>query len=219
MTDSTESTLSIEKIKSEEEDSHITLPDYQIFSYPADFTLEVLNNKMISGDIEVRPFQRQYVWKPYQATRLIESFLVGLPVPPIFLYIDSTTQKFNVIDGQQRLRTIQYFIKGQFGAEYKGKSTIFRLKELSPLSKWYNKTFQELSGEDKRKLLNCVLRAIVVKQLDPKDDTSIYHIFERLNTGGTLLTNQEIRNSIFQGTFNDLLIKKLNKNGLCRIPQ
>ncbi|HAC16858.1 MAG TPA: DUF262 domain-containing protein [Bacteroidetes bacterium] len=211
MGDSTEYNLQFEKIKSEEEDSHITLPDYQILSYPADFTVEVLNNKMVSGDIEVRPYQRRYIWKQYQATRLIESFLVGLPVPPIFLYTDPVTEKFNVIDGQQRLRTIQYFIEGHFGSEQKGKATIFRLKELSEKSRWYNKTYQELSGEDKRKLLNCVLRAIIVKQLDPKNDTSIYHIFERLNTGGTLLTNEEIRNSIYNGKFNDLL-KKLNKN-------
>jgi len=215
MVDYKQSNLSIEKIESEEEDSHITLPDYLIFSYPADFTLEILANKMNSGDIEVRPFQREYVWKPYQATRLIESFLVGLPVPPIFLYTDAVSQKFNVIDGQQRLRTIQFFIEGHL-LEQKGKSTVFRLKELSPRSKWYNKTYQELSGEDKRKLLNTVLRAIVVKQVDPKDDTSIYHIFERLNTGGTLLTNQEIRNSIFQGPFNDLLLK-LNKNEKWRL--
>ena len=205
-----QSTLEIEHIRSEEIDYHAFLPEYKIFSYPTDFTLEILNNKVISNEIEVEAFQRKYVWKSYQASRLVESFLAGLPVPPIFLYLDANTQSLKIIDGLQRLRTIQYFIRGNF-EELKGKQQIFKLKELHPESKWYNKTFQDLREEDKRKFLNAVLRAIIVIQVNPGDDSSIYHIFERLNTGGTLLTNQEIRNSISHGTLNDKL-KALNKN-------
>jgi hypothetical protein len=67
-----------------------------------------------------------------------------------------------------------------------------------------------LRDEDKKRLKNSVLRAFIVQQLDPSDDTSMYHIFERLNTGGTLLTNQEIRNCVYHGTFIEFL-DRLNK--------
>jgi len=146
-----------------------------------------------------------------QATRLIESFLVGLPVPAIFLYTEPDTQKLLVIDGQQRLKSIYYFIEGYFGEEVGGVRQTFPLTELDEKSEWYNVTYDKLSDEQKQKFLNRVLRAFIVEQMEPKNDTSIYHIFERLNTGGTLLTNQEIRNSIYHGKLNDLM-KKLNTN-------
>jgi len=78
---------------------------------------------------------------------------------------------------------------------------VFRLAGLSPESTYNGKTFDDLRDEDKRRLKNAVLRAFVVQQLDPADDTSMYHIFERLNTGSTLLTNQEIRNCVYYGSF------------------
>ena len=73
-----------------------------------------------------------------------------------------------------------------------------------------DKQYTQLREEDQRRLKNAVLRSFVVQQLDPDDDTSMYHIFERLNTGGTLLTNQEIRNCIFHGKFAKS-IAKLNE--------
>lgn len=135
------------------------------------------------------------------ASKLIESFLVGLPVPAVFLYSERKTQYFFVIDGQQRLKSIFYFFEGYFGEEAQEQRRVFRLTGLSTQSKFANKTFEELRDEDKRRLKNAVLRAFVVQQLDPGDDTSMYHIFERLNTGGTLLTNQEIRNCVYDGSF------------------
>jgi uncharacterized protein with ParB-like and HNH nuclease domain len=203
------SQLTLESIESEKNDYLSSIPEYRILTYPADFTLEGLNLKIINKDIEIPGFQRKYVWKPYQATRLIESFLINLPVPAIFLYKDPKTQNFLVIDGQQRLKTIHYFIEGYLGEEQKGKKRVFRLKEINEKSEWYNRTYSDFTLEEQRKFKNRVLRAFIVEQLDPKDDSSIYHIFERLNTGGTSLTNQEIRNSIAHGKLNDLL-KVLN---------
>lgn len=80
------SKLQMEKISSEETDYLSSPPEYQILTYPADFTLEVLVNKLKANDIEIPPFQRGYVWKPGKAVRLIESFLLNLPVPR-FIYI------------------------------------------------------------------------------------------------------------------------------------
>jgi len=197
--------IDFERIRSEDEDYESAPPTYEINTYPADFTLEVLHQKWKAGDIEIPRFQRQFVWKQVQASKLIESFLIGLPVPAVFLYTERTTQRFLVIDGQQRLRSVFYFFEGLFGEEKKGKREVFQLRGLSEKSKYFGKTFQDLHEADRRRLHNCVLRSFIVQQLDPGDDTSIYHIFERLNTGGTLLANQEIRNCVSSGPFNELL--------------
>jgi len=196
--------IEFERIRSEEEDYESAPPAYEINTYPADFTLEVLHQKWKAGDIEIPRFQRQFVWKQIQASKLIESFLIGLPVPAVFLYTERKTQKFLVIDGQQRLRSIFYFFEGFFGEEKKGKREVFQLRGLSEKSRYFGKTIHDLNESDRRKLQNCVLRSFIVQQLDPADDTSIYHIFERLNTGGTLLANQEIRNCVYRGSFNEL---------------
>jgi hypothetical protein len=119
----------------------------------------------------------------------------------VFLYAERSSQIYFVIDGQQRLKSVFYFFEGFFGEEDEGRRRVFRLSGLSDKSRFQGKSFDELRDEDKRRLKNSVLRAFVVQQLDPQDDTSIYHIFERLNTGGTLLTNQEIRNCVYHGSF------------------
>jgi uncharacterized protein with ParB-like and HNH nuclease domain len=80
--------IEIEKIESEEDDYISSPPDYEISTYPADFTLEGLHAKWKAGDIEIPKFQRQFVWKQAQASKLIESFLVGLPVPAVFFYTE-----------------------------------------------------------------------------------------------------------------------------------
>lgn len=193
--------LELEPITSEDEDYESAPPDYHISTYPADFTLELLHLKWKSGEILIPDFQRGFVWKQVQASKLIESFLVGLPVPAVFFYSERKSQKFFVIDGQQRLRSVFYFFEGYFGQEIDEIRRVFRLTGLSPDSPFTGKTFDELREEDQRRLRNAVLRAFIVQQLDPADDTSMYHIFERLNTGGTLLTNQEIRNCVYHGNF------------------
>jgi hypothetical protein len=199
------SDLELEPITSEDEDYESAPPDYQISTYPADFTLEVLHSKWRADEIRIPEFQRRFVWKQVQASKLIESFLVGLPVPSVFLYTERRSQYFFVIDGQQRLKSIFYFFEGYFGKEDQGQRRVFRLTGLSPESRFSGKAFDELREEDQRKLKNAVLRSFVVQQLDPADDTSMFHIFERLNTGGTLLTNQEIRNCVYHGSFIEYL--------------
>ena len=191
--------LELEPVSSEDED-YISAPaDYTIASYPADFTLEVLHRKWDASEIVIPEFQRSFVWKQIQASKLIESFLVGLPVPPVYLYTERDSQNSIVIDGQQRLKSIFYFFDGFFGEEVSGKKPVFRLIGLSPDSRFSGKTYSDLSCNDQRRLKNAVLRSFFVQQLDPSDDTSMYHIFERLNTGGTLLANQEIRNCVYHG--------------------
>jgi len=187
----------------ESEDQEQDVLSYQISSYPADITLKGYLDKWNSGQLEIPPFQRNYVWDQVKASKLIESFLLGLPVPGVFLHKDRKTNKLAVIDGQQRiLSSIRYF-KNEFDEK------IFRLKNVLP--RWNGKTYVELEESDRYQLDDTVLRATVVQQLDPEDDSSIYHIFERLNTGGINLNPMEIRKCVYFGDLFSLL-EDLNKN-------
>ena len=82
---------------------------YDIMTYPADYTVKGLYEKWQSEQLLIPDFQRHYIWNQTQASRLIESFLLGLPIPQIFLYRDRSDPKLTVIDGQHRLGTIARF--------------------------------------------------------------------------------------------------------------
>lgn len=202
--------LDLLPIRSEDEDHHNAPPTYEITTYPADFTLEVLHHKWKTGEILIPEFQRRFVWEPIQASKLIESFLVGLPVPAVFFYTERRSRKYFVIDGQQRLKSIFHYFDGYFNPDMEGIRKTFKLTGLHPESRFHGRTFDGLGEEDQLQLKNAVLRAFIIKQLDPEDDTRMYHIFKRLNTGGTLLTDQEIRNCVYHGKFIDFL-KRLNE--------
>src|SRR3989338_3231174 len=184
----------LEKIDSEEDDKILTENKaFEIITYGADYTLSVIYEKLKNGEI-IRPdFQRKYVWKEKQASKLVESFLLGLPVPGIFLAKDKDSGNLLIVDGQQRLRTIQAFREGK----YPDKDEPFYLIDVQ--DKWQNKTYKELEPVDRKRFDDSILRATIIRQVDPKDNTSVYHIFERLNTGGTILQNQEVRNCVYYG--------------------
>lgn len=184
-----------------------TLPfKYSITSYGADYPVDGLVRRIRDGSIYIPPFQRGFVWTLKQASRFVESLLLGLPVPGIFLSRDEDTQRLLVIDGQQRLRTLQYFYDGIF---HKTKRE-FALKYTK--GQYEGATYRLLSEEDRRKLDDSIIHATIVKQDEPSEDnSSIFNIFERLNTGGELLQAQEVRAAIYDGEFNTL-IKQLNDN-------
>ena len=192
--------IRIERIESEEIDQKTPSKDVKLYTYPADFTLEVLVKKIEDKEIEIPPFQRKYVWDPIRASRLIESFMLGLPVPQVYLFVNDKG-KLLIVDGQQRLITIKSFFSGLFES---GKP--FKLK-LEPTSRLNNKNYQGFSEKEKRDFKNITLRSIIIK---PPEDSEEYDevlasIFERLNTGGILLRNQEIRNCVFAGRMVDAL--------------
>ena len=192
----------------ESDDESYTPLEYSIRTYSADFTLQVLRDKMHDGEIVIPPFQRKNVWTITQASRLIESFMMGLPIPQIYLHLEKN-EDLLVIDGKQRLETIYGFFENKLGE--KTSKTPFKLKDINKNSRYFGKSFSEFSQEDQKKLKRLVLRAIITEQISPSNDnTSIYHIFERLNTGGTELKEQEIRNCVYHGKLNDLL-NKLNE--------
>ncbi len=196
---------------------------YSISSYGADYDVDGLVRRIGKGDIVVPEFQRKYVWTQARASRFIESLLLGLPVPGIFLAVDPKTQQLLVIDGQQRLRSLRHFYEGTFprkshanGTQNSEVSTVpFVLKgeRNKPINREFEgKTYSQLTPSDRRRLDNSIIHATVIKQDEPQeeDSSSIYYIFERLNTGGVSLQPQEIRTSIFQGAFQKLL-EQLNE--------
>ncbi|NDU80275.1 MAG: DUF262 domain-containing protein [Ferrovum sp.] len=196
----------------EEQDEKTVSMNYDIASYPSDFTLAGIVQMWKDRDIVIPDYQREFVWSINQASLLIDSFLCGLPVPPVFFYIDDENKNL-VIDGQQRILSVSFFFSGFFGEESsQGKRKVFRLSGLDSSIPYSNKTFEDLDETLQRKLKQAVLRAVNIRQLNPVgESTSAYHIFERLNTGGTPLKPQEIRNCVFRGELNKSF-KKLNKD-------
>lgn len=184
-------------------DEDVETKVYQITAYPADLTLRGYLDKSVAEQLLIPDFQRKYVWDQKRASKLIESFLLGLPVPGVFLYKNKGSNKLSIIDGQQRILSSVRFFQNRF------EEKIFRLIGVMP--KWEGKTYDELDESDRLMLDDTVLRATIVQQLDPDDDSSVYHIFERLNTGGMNLNSMEIRRSVFQGAFANLL-EELNEN-------
>ncbi|TCB47045.1 DUF262 domain-containing protein [Acinetobacter sp. ANC 4779] len=178
------------------------VPDVQfdLVVTPSDPPLEVLSRQLKDGDLIVPFYQRKYVWKIEQASRLVESFLIGLPVPQVFFYVNDEGE-LEIIDGQQRILSISYFLEGYFGEpDANGNRKVFKLKGLSDTKNYNGKAFTDLDKKDQRKLKNSTLRAINIRQLSPNNNNDcVFHIFQRLNTGGTQLKPQEIRNAVYRG--------------------
>lgn len=198
----------LDSIPSESEDASSSPSHFEIISIPADYTLEGLYAKWKRGQLKIPGFQRKYVWTQKQASRLIESFLLGLPVPALFLYTDPDTGDHQVIDGQQRLMSVIRFFEGTFENGATAATRPFKLVGLDDRSEYAGCTYEDLRDRHRpfySKLNDAVMRAIIIRQIDPSDSTSIYHIFERLNTGGTRLLGQEIRNCVYHGALNDLI--------------
>ena len=197
---------SLQNSEIEKEDDDPIESTYSMTWYGADYTVDSLVSRIDRGDIYIPKFQRSYVWDLKQASRFIESLLLGLPVPGIFLAKEEDTKKLIVIDGNQRLRTLAYFYKGTFDPT--GKA--FKLIDVQ--KKFINATYISLSSEDRRELDDSILHATIVKQDEPSnDDSSIYLIFERLNTSGKVLKPQEVRSCIYHGNFKEALAE-LNTN-------
>jgi len=204
----------LEPVADEIEDAEGSSVSFDIMTIPADFTVEGLVHKFDKGKLEVPGFQRSYVWNQKQASRLIESLLLGLPVPSLFLYTDPDSGRQQVIDGQQRLLSVVQFYHGTFKNAGLQRAREFKLTGLGPGSPYEGCTIQLLRERHPvamEKLNDAVMRAFIIKQNKPDDATSVYYIFERLNTGGTQLIGQEIRNCIYHGPLNDLL-RELNTN-------
>lgn len=186
------------------EDVSTTGDMFSISSFGVDYPVETLVSRMRKELFYIPPFQRAFVWSHNQCSRFVESLLLGLPVPGIFLFKEADTGKHLVIDGQQRLKSLLFFAEGVLNGRE------FMLTGLE--TKYNNRTYKTLDDADRARLDDAVIHATVFKQDLPEGEiNSVYEVFERINTGGIKLSPQEIRSCICHGNFNDYL-HKLNEN-------
>jgi hypothetical protein len=208
MADAEETEIIIEDQRTDDGSSQEVAPvRYVISSYGADYTVDGLVKRMREGSVYVPDFQRGFVWDSKDASRFIESLLLGLPVPSIFLSKELDTGKLLVVDGQQRLLSLRYFYDGIWEPTKKE----FALRGVD--KNFEAKTYKTLRDEDRRRLDDAILHVTIFKQDEPSEDLSgIYQVFERLNSGGKKLTPQEIRSAVHHTGGMRELLQKLNSN-------
>lgn len=181
---------------SDEEDENDDILDKikerEIRSQPRDETVEALLNAKNKGKLILQPdFQRHYVWDNKKASSLMESAMMNIPIPVVYLAEDETGKRL-VIDGQQRLTSFFNFIEGKFN-----------LSNLGVFTELKGKSFQELEEPLKDKICECPIRTITF--LRDSDTQLKFNVFERLNTGSVALNDQELRNCVYRGAYNTLL--------------
>jgi uncharacterized protein with ParB-like and HNH nuclease domain len=181
-------------------------PPEDVFAYNELRSCADLVRMYNSNIVETQPdYQREIVWKPFDQSRFIDSLMKELPIPSMCFSLDNKTHKWQVIDGLQRMSTIIKFINDKMNEQ---KWIISKLDDIDP--RISGKSVEEIYKkypELARKLENLAL-PITILRCDfnkPNHMEYIFTIFQRLNTGGVKLSNQEIRNAIFQGSFNNLL--------------
>jgi len=175
-----------------------------------DITLKQLYDMLLEGMIDIAPeYQRHFVWDTTRQSALIESLFLGIPIPSLFMATNADAS-WEVIDGLQRLTTILNFIGDE---EELGKTSVqhkkFKLSGLEKLD-----SMNGLAYEDLPKSMQIMLktRPLRITVLNDRSDFNVrYDLFERLNTGGVTLHEQEIRNCVFVGEFNDF-IKELSED-------
>lgn len=218
--------------ESDSENDAYPIDQYDLVSAPNDFNTKTLVNYIDSGVVVIPGFQRNYVWDIKRASRLIESIIVGLPIPQIFLYEQGRNRDI-VIDGQQRLMSIYYFVKERFPRKekladlrlkYEGQSTIpadtlandeyfadfhLDLPESVPgrSNRFHRRKYSSLDDEHQTAFDLRTIRSIRVRQVKPAGDEAMYEIFNRLNSGGVNLTPQEIRRCMYDSEFYDMLYR------------
>lgn len=211
----------------------VSVKNYNISSSPNDFNFLTLMSFMDTGAIVIPHYQRNYTWDIKRASKLVESMIIGLPVPQLFFYEESRNT-FAVLDGQQRLMSLYFFWKNRFPKKDKRSELrdIFSEKKFFPAeiladdnyfssfslslpasqeegqSAFHGLNYDTLA--DQQSDLNLrTIRSITIKQNDPDPEgdghSAVYEIFDRLNTGGVNLKPQEIRSNIYFSKFYETL--------------
>ncbi|MGB0917535.1 MAG: DUF262 domain-containing protein [Flavobacteriales bacterium] len=177
-----------------EEDGQVA----KIYTEKGDPEIDGLFGKWKRGKLDIQPeFQRYFVWDKAKSSRLIESALLGIPLPVIYLS-EEQNGKVYVIDGQQRLTSFFTYIDGIFP-----DGSDFKLSGLKVLKELNRKKFTDLDDEIQDSIRETVIRTITFKK--ESDPNLKFEIFERLNTGSVPLNTQELRNCIYRGKYNRLI--------------
>ncbi|WP_100522958.1 DUF262 domain-containing protein [Mycobacteroides abscessus] len=167
----------------------IPLAERKLVTQAYDMSVNTLIEQWNDGTFILPDIQREYVWNNGKASRLIESLLLNVPIPVLYL-AEAPDDHYEVIDGHQRIKSVARFINNEF-----------RLSGLQVLGSGTHKgkKFHQLPAADQRRIKTRVIRAIMIT--DESHPTMKFEVFERLNVGATALTAQEIRNSTCRGNF------------------
>lgn len=167
------------------------LPQFSVHTRQLDFSLQELQNRVDANDIITDPdYQRRYVYDTKRASKLIESILIGIPIPIVYL-AEEDEGIYSVIDGQQRITSFVKYLKNEF-----------QLAGLTALSDLNGLLYKELDKTTQRRLKMKTISAVCIEK--GSEDLK-YEIFSRLNLGAVKLRDQEVRNCIYRGSFNDML--------------
>ena len=161
--------------------------------YITEYSVELLATKMRDNDFRVPPYQREFTWEDERKSRFIESVVMGLPIPFLFFW-EMGDGHLEIVDGSQRLRTIEEFIFGDF-----------RLGELEALAKLSGFRFTDLPESRQRKIKNRSIRGIVLNE--HADEQARFDMFERINTSSKVANKAEVRRGALAGPFMSLVIE------------
>lgn len=172
----------------------------KVFTDRKDFTIFQLFNMYVEGNIKLQPdYQRSYVYDTKKASALVESILMDIPIPVVYLS-EEEDYTYEVIDGQQRMQSFIRYYNNKFK---------LKLDNGSVFEEINGKKFNELDKAIQNKYKNSTLNAIIIL----KESNSLkYDIFERLNQGAAQLKPQEIRNCVYRGSFNTMLKEIVTDN-------
>ena len=166
-----------------------------------DIQLQELLRMLEEGQISVAPaYQRQFRWNPERCSHLIESLLLGIPIPNLFMATNEDNT-WETVDGVQRLSSIVKFAGSEELRKKLHLGGVLVLQGLQKTDAFNGLTFEKLPVHIQQHLKTRPLRVVTLN--DKSDKIIRFDLFERLNTGGVLLTEQEIRDCVFQGPFAD----------------
>lgn len=169
-----------------------------------DMQVQELLRQLGTGQISVAPaYQRQFRWGDDRCSELVESLLLGIPIPNVFMATNEEDRYWEVVDGVQRLSTMVKFAGDDDLRKKLSLGAPLRLEGLKKLEQFSGLTFAELPAALQQHFHTRPLKVVTLN--DKSDKILRIDLFERLNTGGVALTDQEIRDCVFHGQFSDKL--------------
>ena len=196
--------LEMDSISDDDVELDIDTDQRKIIWQAKDFSIREFLTMKNDGELILQPlYQRNFVATDLIASKLVESILLDVPIPVVYL-AEEQDGSYSVIDGQQRLTSFLSYLEGKFP-----DSRPFKLLGLKVLSELNRKLFLELDSELQKKIRSTTIHSIIIKKESNPDIK--FEIFERLNTGSTKLNEDEIRNTVYRGSYIELL-SELSEN-------
>lgn len=200
MPDTDEGKKSMDTINLERIEEQIIAEQKNVKYDIREFTLEYYYDKYHKGlekednELYVPEYQREFIWDEKRQSRFIESLILGLPVPLMFVAENESDGKLEIVDGSQRIRTIDAFMSNEL-----------KLKGLKKLPLLNGLTYNKLSNARQRMFKNISMRMIILGTATTSEIRQ--DVFERINTSAVSLLPMEIRRGVYRGKFTDLIIE------------